>query len=231
MWCSNSFGEKRSTHKHRKKEAAAGVKFAYSPCKSVNQLNHTYFGGKISNHYRDNLLVLGLVLVKCDLEPSCRILHASHTFHVSSNNTVNYVIVYKLHLHAIKEFKQRECNLISKCIVFLLLTGVVATLAKSVKTCVLRLSPDKVCFVISEQAPVGGANIWCELSQVNSCFWHDHDTYAIATTLIAQTLAYRSTTLTHTHTHTSHKRMSLRVTYLMSTVLKVRMIAMRSTWR
>ena len=46
-------------------------------------------------------------------------------------------------------------------------SGVVATLVRSVKTCVLRLSPDKVCFVISEgRGPVGGANIWCELSQV-----------------------------------------------------------------
>ena len=42
----------------------------------------------------------------------------------------------------------------------------VATLSRSIKSCVLRLSPDKVCFVISERANVGGINIWCELSQV-----------------------------------------------------------------
>lgn len=48
-------------------------------------------------------------------------------------------------------------------------TGVVATLARSVKSCVLRLSADKVCFVISEgRGPSGGANIWCELSQVHA---------------------------------------------------------------
>ncbi len=46
------------------------------------------------------------------------------------------------------------------------LPGVVATLAKNVKTCVLRLSPTKVCFVISERGPAGGTYIWCELSQV-----------------------------------------------------------------
>lgn len=44
---------------------------------------------------------------------------------------------------------------------------VVATLSRSIKSCVLRLSPDKVCFVISEKANVGGINIWCELAQSN----------------------------------------------------------------
>ena len=44
--------------------------------------------------------------------------------------------------------------------------GVVSTLAKNEKTWVLRLCPSKLCFVISERGPVGGANIWCELSQV-----------------------------------------------------------------
>ncbi|XP_064396750.1 checkpoint protein HUS1-like [Halichondria panicea] len=48
------------------------------------------------------------------------------------------------------------------------LSRVVSTLARSVKACVLRLSSDKVCFVISGgRGPVGGANIWCELSQSN----------------------------------------------------------------
>ena len=41
-----------------------------------------------------------------------------------------------------------------------------STLAKNEKTWVLRLCPSKLCFVISERGPVGGANIWCELSQV-----------------------------------------------------------------
>ena len=49
-------------------------------------------------------------------------------------------------------------------------SSVVATLAKSVKACVLRLTPDKVCFVISSSErgwPTGGTNIWCELQQNN----------------------------------------------------------------
>ena len=45
-------------------------------------------------------------------------------------------------------------------------SGVVATLAKNVKTCVLRLTSTKLCFVISERGLVGGINIWCELTQV-----------------------------------------------------------------
>ena len=44
---------------------------------------------------------------------------------------------------------------------------VVATLAKSVKTCVLRLSPTKVCFILCDRIPAGGANLWCELLQNN----------------------------------------------------------------
>ena len=44
--------------------------------------------------------------------------------------------------------------------------GVVSTLARNVKTCVLRLCPDRACFVIVERGPTGGSNIWCELTQV-----------------------------------------------------------------
>ena len=43
---------------------------------------------------------------------------------------------------------------------------IVSTLARNVKTCVLRLCPDRVCFVIMEKGPAGGGNIWCELTQV-----------------------------------------------------------------
>ena len=38
-----------------------------------------------------------------------------------------------------------------------------ATLSKTVKTCVLRLSPTKICFILADRIPVGGANLWCEL--------------------------------------------------------------------
>ncbi|CAI8036135.1 Checkpoint protein HUS1 [Geodia barretti] len=44
---------------------------------------------------------------------------------------------------------------------------VVSTLARNVKTCVLRLCPDRVCFVIMERGPASGGNIWCELTQSN----------------------------------------------------------------
>lgn len=47
------------------------------------------------------------------------------------------------------------------------LADIVATLARSVKTCVLRLSPTKVCFILSDRVPVGGANLWCEILQQN----------------------------------------------------------------
>ena len=43
----------------------------------------------------------------------------------------------------------------------------VTTLSRSVKTCVLRLSTTKVCFILSERVPVGGANLWCEILQQN----------------------------------------------------------------
>lgn len=45
-------------------------------------------------------------------------------------------------------------------------SNIVSTLAKNVKTCVLRLSPDKLCFVISEKGPLS-MNLWCELTQSN----------------------------------------------------------------
>lgn len=44
---------------------------------------------------------------------------------------------------------------------------VVTTLARSVKTCILRLSSDKVCFILSDRRPVGGATLWCEILQEN----------------------------------------------------------------
>ncbi|XP_065920705.1 checkpoint protein HUS1-like isoform X2 [Dysidea avara] len=49
---------------------------------------------------------------------------------------------------------------------------VVATLTKSVKVCVLRLTPDKLYFVVVERGTVGGINVWCELSQEN--FFDDY---------------------------------------------------------
>ncbi len=47
------------------------------------------------------------------------------------------------------------------------ITDVVTTLAKNVKTCVLKLSAEKICFILSDHAATGGANLWCELLQEN----------------------------------------------------------------
>jgi hypothetical protein len=44
------------------------------------------------------------------------------------------------------------------------LTDVVATLAKNVKVCVIRLNSDKMCFVMSDKNYM---NMWCELNQVD----------------------------------------------------------------
>ena len=52
---------------------------------------------------------------------------------------------------------------------FLTCTEIVATLTKSVKNCVLRLTPDKLYFVVVERGTVGGVNVWCELVQVRNC--------------------------------------------------------------
>eukprot|EP00117_Sycon_ciliatum_P005984 scpid5280/ scgid9712/ Checkpoint protein HUS1 len=53
------------------------------------------------------------------------------------------------------------------------LSRVVATLSKVAKTCVLRLTPDKVFFVLSDRtAQATGMRIWCNLEQGN--FFDDY---------------------------------------------------------
>ncbi|XP_059180817.1 checkpoint protein HUS1 [Centropristis striata] len=47
------------------------------------------------------------------------------------------------------------------------LTRVVTTVSKLTKTCVLRLTPDNLFFVLSEKVANGGVSMWCELSQAN----------------------------------------------------------------
>jgi len=45
-------------------------------------------------------------------------------------------------------------------------TTIVATISKLVKTCIMRITEDKVFFILSERAGGdGGAQVWCELSQ------------------------------------------------------------------
>ncbi|CAL8399224.1 unnamed protein product [Arctogadus glacialis] len=44
-------------------------------------------------------------------------------------------------------------------------TRVVTTISKLTKTCVLRLTPDNLYFVLSGKVGNGGVGLWCELSQ------------------------------------------------------------------
>lgn len=43
---------------------------------------------------------------------------------------------------------------------------IVGTIAKLVKLCTLRITRDKLYFILSEQFVSGGIRIWCELPQV-----------------------------------------------------------------
>jgi len=56
-------------------------------------------------------------------------------------------------------------RLILRCV--LLLTGVVATLAKLAKTITLRITTNKLYFILSERLVNGGVGIWCEILQVS----------------------------------------------------------------
>uniref|UniRef100_A0A8C9XCM7 Checkpoint protein n=1 Tax=Sander lucioperca TaxID=283035 RepID=A0A8C9XCM7_SANLU len=46
-------------------------------------------------------------------------------------------------------------------------TRVITTISKLTKTCVLRLTPDNLFFVLSGKVANGGVSMWCELSQAN----------------------------------------------------------------
>jgi len=47
------------------------------------------------------------------------------------------------------------------------LTGVVGTLAKLAKTITLRITTNKLYFILSERLINGGVGIWCEILQVS----------------------------------------------------------------
>jgi len=49
----------------------------------------------------------------------------------------------------------------------LLLAGVVGTLAKLAKTISLRITANKLYFILSERLVNGGVGIWCEVLQVS----------------------------------------------------------------
>ncbi len=46
--------------------------------------------------------------------------------------------------------------------------GVITTISKLTKMCVLRLTPDNLFFVLSGKVANGGVSMWCELSQVRA---------------------------------------------------------------
>lgn len=52
-------------------------------------------------------------------------------------------------------------------------TGVVNTITKLTKTCVVRLTVDNIFFVLSGKVANGGVSMWCELLQVRPySFFH-----------------------------------------------------------
>ncbi|XP_015684676.1 checkpoint protein HUS1 isoform X2 [Protobothrops mucrosquamatus] len=44
---------------------------------------------------------------------------------------------------------------------------VISTIAKLAKTCTLRLTLDKLYFILSDKVANGGVSMWCELNQIN----------------------------------------------------------------
>ncbi|KAK7834458.1 hypothetical protein U0070_017644 [Myodes glareolus] len=55
----------------------------------------------------------------------------------------------------------------SNCFLSLLATGVSNMIAKLAKTCTLRISPEKLNFILSDKLASGGVSMWCELEQEN----------------------------------------------------------------
>lgn len=47
-------------------------------------------------------------------------------------------------------------------------SGVIGTISKLTKSCILRLTPQHLFFVLSGKVTNGGVSMWCELSQVGS---------------------------------------------------------------
>lgn len=58
-------------------------------------------------------------------------------------------------------------NLVSRSLAYChFVLGVVTTISKLIKACVLRITPTALYFILSEKAVNGGIQIWCELPQV-----------------------------------------------------------------
>lgn len=57
--------------------------------------------------------------------------------------------------------------LLSKSFLCAPAVGVSNMIAKLAKTCTLRISPDKLNFILSDKLASGGVSMWCELEQVS----------------------------------------------------------------
>ena len=82
---------------------------------------------------------------------------------ISSKTRIPYILPQLLSLSGFPLFL--SSYLLSSVFFYLYHTDIVSSLAKNIKTCVLKLSADKVCFVLGAQGSLG-MNIWCELAQV-----------------------------------------------------------------
>uniref|UniRef100_A0A3B3XPP0 Checkpoint protein n=1 Tax=Poecilia mexicana TaxID=48701 RepID=A0A3B3XPP0_9TELE len=51
--------------------------------------------------------------------------------------------------------------------ILVLCSGVVTTISKLTKTCVLRLTPDHLFFILPGKVTNGGVGMWCQLLQAN----------------------------------------------------------------
>ncbi|EPY85513.1 checkpoint protein HUS1 [Camelus ferus] len=65
-----------------------------------------------------------------------------------------------------KEFSVYVRSCLNLCSAWVTM-GVSTMIAKLAKTCTLRISPDKLNFVLSDKVASGGVSMWCELEQAN----------------------------------------------------------------
>jgi len=62
--------------------------------------------------------------------------------------------------------------------------GVVGTIAKLAKICTLRITTNKVYFILSERMITGGSGIWCELLQVGIMYKFDNPVVCHCTLIV-----------------------------------------------
>lgn len=68
-------------------------------------------------------------------------------------------------------FRKKTCRILNvhlrKCLLCPLAVGVSNMIAKLAKTCTLRISPERLNFILSDKLASGGVSMWCELEQEN----------------------------------------------------------------